>query len=209
VSAGQERKLVIGLIGGMGSGKSTIAELFARRGARVISGDRAGHEALRQPDIRQRIVERWGRQLLDEQGEIERRQLGRIVFADRGERQALEAMVFPWIERRLREQIAGAAADPDVRLILLDAAIMLEAGWDRVCDRLVFVEAPRDDRLRRLSAQRGWTEKEVEDRENSQMSLDEKRRRADAVIANTGTLKDLGRQVDDFLCRWGIKDETV
>src|SRR5262245_3042424 len=102
------RKPVVGLIGGMGSGKSRVADLFAARGARVISGDALGHEALRQPAIRSRVVERWGPGVLDERGAIDRRNLGRLVFADAGQRRELEALVFPWIERRLQEEIAAA-----------------------------------------------------------------------------------------------------
>src|SRR5260370_42696795 len=88
-------KFVIGVIGGMGSGKSQVAAELAKRGARVISGDRLGHEALRQPEIRSQILERWGGGILDEKQEIDRRRLGAIVFADVGERRKLEALVFP------------------------------------------------------------------------------------------------------------------
>src|SRR6266496_904490 len=97
------RKPVIGLIGGIGSGKSRVAAEFARRGARVIAGDQLGHEALRQPDVKARIVERWGPGVLDTSGEVERRKVAAIVFADPAELRALEAIVFPWIERRIAE----------------------------------------------------------------------------------------------------------
>src|SRR5438105_3251594 len=95
-------KPVLGLIGGIGSGKSVVAEELARRGARIVSGDRLGHEALRQPDIRERIVERWGRGVLDAAGEIDRRKVGAIVFGEERERKALENIVFPYIEAGIR-----------------------------------------------------------------------------------------------------------
>jgi dephospho-CoA kinase len=193
-----KRILVVGLIGGMGSGKSLVAAELARRGARVISGDRLGHEALKQPDIRARVVERWGPAVLDGGGEIDRRKLGAIVFGDVRQRRALEALVFPAIERGIRAAIAAAQSDPDVRLVVLDAAIMVEAGWDAACDRLIFVDAPREVRVRRLIEQRGWSAKEVDARETAQMALTEKRGRADYVLDNSGPPEQLARQVDDL-----------
>ena len=198
------KKPVIGLIGGIGSGKSRVAELLARRGARVLSGDQAGHEALRQPEVKARVVERWGPGVLDEHGEVDRRRLAARVFADPAERRALEAIAWPWIGRRLREQVEAARADPAVRLILLDAAVLLEAGWDGVCDRLVYVDAPRDVRLRRLAEQRGWSAKEVTAREEAQLPLTEKARRADDVLDNSGPPEALARQVDELLQKWGV-----
>jgi dephospho-CoA kinase len=194
--------LVIGLIGGIGAGKSRVAEVLARRGAVVIAGDPAGHEALRQPDIRARVVARWGQGVLAANGEVDRRALGRIVFADPAERVALEGMVFPWIGARLREQLAAAKAAPGVRWVVLDAAVMLEAGWNNVCDRIVYIGVPRDVRLSRLARQRGWSESELAAREAAQWPLDAKRARADAVIDNTGSEADLERQVDALLARW-------
>jgi dephospho-CoA kinase len=181
-----------------------VAAEFARHGARVISGDEAGHEALRQPDIRARIVERWGPRVLDEKGAISRRAVGQIVFADAGERRALEAIVFPYIERRLREQIAEAAADPGVALVVLDAAILLEAGWNNLVNQIVYVHAPRDVRLKRLAEHRGWTEKEVAARENAQMPLSEKMSRADAIVDNSGSLEEVAQQIDELLAAWGL-----
>src|SRR5262249_13230050 len=131
-------KPVIGLVGGIGSGKSRVAAEFALHGARVVSGDEAGPEALRQPETKARVAERWPG-VLDATGEVDRRKLGAVVFGDPREREALEGIVFPWITERLREQVVAAREDPAVRLVLLDAAVMLEAGWNNVCDRLVYV----------------------------------------------------------------------
>ena len=170
----------------------------------MITADEFGHEALRQADIRAQVVQRWGRQVVDEHGEVSRKKLGDIVFADERERRALEALVFPWIERRLREEMEAARSDPRYSLIVLDAAIMLETGWSRICDRLVYVDAPRDLRLRRMAEKRGWNEKEVAARESAQMSLEEKRGWADDVLDNSGSLAQLAEQVDNLLRQWGL-----
>jgi dephospho-CoA kinase len=199
-------KFIIGLVGGIGSGKSRVADEFRKHGAAVISGDTLGHEALRQPEIREQVVARWGREVLDGQGEVDRRKVAKIVFANPSERRALEDMLFPWIERRIREQVGAAQADPAVRLVVLDAAIMMETGWDRVCDRIVFVDTPREARLRRLAEQRGWSTGEVEAREAAQLPLKEKAGRADVVLDNAGPPEHLARQVEALLRRWEPAD---
>lgn len=197
-------KPILGLIGGMGSGKSFIASELARHGGRIISGDLAGHEALRQPDIKAKLVARWGTKILDENGDISRRAVAGVVFNKDEERRALESLVFPFIEQRFREESAKAQRDPAVRFVVLDAAIMLEAGWNNVCDRLVYVDSPRALRLQRLREQRGWKEEEVAAREQAQMPLEEKRRRADAVIENSGTSEEAARQVECLLREWKL-----
>jgi dephospho-CoA kinase len=199
---------VVGLIGGMGSGKSLIGEMFRQKGAKVISGDRLGHEALRQPSILAAIVQRWGPAVLEADASISRGRLAAIVFQNRQEREALEALVFPWIERRMQEEIAAARARAEFSLIVLDAAIMLEAGWDKACDWLVYVHAPRAERVRRLMEQRGWGAKEVQERENVQLPLTEKVSRADFAIDNSGSTKRVARQVDALLRQWGVAQGT-
>ncbi len=192
-------KPVVGLIGGIGSGKSAVAELFAEMGGYVIDADRLGHEALRQPDIAAQVVQRWGPRVIDSGGGVNRRLLAKIVFNDPAQRQALEALVFPWIERRIQEELIKADQDPEAAFIVLDAAILLETGWGRVCDQLVFVDAPQALRLERLAASRGWTADEVAAREQAQMGLEEKKAHAQTVIANAGDLAQTRSQVEQYV----------
>jgi dephospho-CoA kinase len=196
--------LVVGLIGGIGSGKSRVAAELKRHGARVLEGDKLGHEALRQPAIRGEVVQRWGKEVLNEDGEVDRRRLGRIVFGDPVELRALERMVFPFIERGFREGLARAAGAAEVALVVLDAAILLEAGWNEMCDRIVYIDAPRPIRLQRLARERGWSAKEVEAREQVQWSLTEKVSRADVAVDNAGAPEQLARQIETLLRQWGI-----
>lgn len=195
-------KPVIGLIGGIGSGKSAAAAALARRGGRIVAGDPAGHAALRQPEIRSHIAERWPKSIGND-GEIDRRTLGRIVFANPAQLKELESIVFPWIKLRLLEEIAAAQADPTVRFVVLDAAVMLEAGWTDACDKLIFVDAPRQVRVARVAG-RGWTGDDLDRRERSQMTLEEKRALADVVLSNAGGLDELQHQADGILEKWGL-----
>ncbi|MGH7169806.1 MAG: dephospho-CoA kinase [Gemmataceae bacterium] len=204
MTAAKGNKRVIGLIGGIGSGKSQVAAAFARQGARIIAGDQLGQAALRDPAIRARVASRWGEAILEKGGEIDRRRLGAIVFANPVERKALEAIAHPWIRRHILADIEAARQDPSVPLIVLDAAIMLEAGWNEVCDRLVYIEAPRAVRLQRVAHQRGWNEKEVDARERAQLPLTEKVVRADHVLDNSASLEHLNRQVTDLIHLWGL-----
>lgn len=199
-----KHKPVIGLIGGIGSGKSLVASEFARHGGRVISGDELGHKALQQPEIARQVLEIWGSRVLDESGSVDRRKLGAIVFADTAELRKLEQLVFPLIEQGIAGEIDSASEQPGCRFVVLDAAVMLEAGWDRFCDRIVYVDAPREIRLQRLAEQRGWNSEQLAAREKAQMDLNEKRNRVDAVLDNIGTALETGRQVEQLLNGWNV-----
>jgi len=191
---------IIGLIGGIGSGKSRVAAELARHGGIVISGDKLGHQALQDPDIKAAVIQRWGNGILDADGNIDRHRLGKIVFADAKERQALEKLAFPYIERRIGEELIDKAKNnPRPAFVVLDAAVMLEAGWNKFCDRLVYVKAPRPIRLRRLAEQRGLDENEVAMRENAQWPEAEKEKRADFVLDNSGSPEELNQQVNELL----------
>jgi dephospho-CoA kinase len=196
---------VVGLIGGIGAGKSLVAAAFAKHGAFVISGDALGHEALRDPGVLARVVDRWGQVVLHEDGSVSRRRLAQIVFADPAERQALEALVFPYIEARFREELMKARTAPGAgpALVVLDAAVMLEAGWNNVCDQLVYVHAPREQRLARV-ASRGWSPADVAARERAQLPLSVKASRADVTVDNSGAPEDVDRQVAALLTGWGF-----
>ena len=158
-------KPVIGLVGGIGAGKTTAAQCFARRGGKVIDADAFGHAALEQTEVVAKIVDRWGKSVQKADGALDRRVIGRIVFANPEERNALESMVFPFIRERCRAEIETGQRDPSVRFLLLDAAIMLEAGWNEKVDRLVYVDAPRGTRLDRVATRSGWSDADLMVRE--------------------------------------------
>jgi dephospho-CoA kinase len=204
ISQSQKAQPVLGLIGGIGSGKSLVAAELVKQGGFLISGDLLGHEALYQPEIKEKVIQRFGEDITDGQGNIIRRKLGAKVFTAREELQALEELVFPFIEKRIKEEIAHARQKPEIDFIVLDAAIMVETGWDQVCDALIFVDAPRPVRLQRLAKQRGWKEKEVANREKMQMDLSLKKQRADHVVDNAGSPESIPGQVRDILRRLGL-----
>jgi dephospho-CoA kinase len=194
----------IGIIGGIGSGKSLVAETMRQFGGYLIAADQLGHEALRQPDIRGHLIARWGNAILDDDRQVDRKKLGRIVFADSADLKALEAQVFPYIEKRILEEVAHALTMPDVKFIILDAAIMLETGWHRSCQKLVFVDTPAELRLARLQEKRGWDEQELKRREKAQMPLEVKRRHADAVIVNDAGPDKVFLEVKSTLEQWKV-----
>jgi len=193
----------IGIVGGIGSGKSLVANAMQQLGGHLINADRLGHEALEQPDTQARLIERWGPSILKD-GKPDRRQIGRIVFSNAEELRALERIVFPHIEKRIHEEIARARTLSGVQFIILDAAILLETGWKRHCDKIVFVDTPREIRLQRLMEHRGWDEHEVERREKMQMPLEQKKMHADAIVINDGEREKVVRQVQDTLVSWKV-----
>jgi dephospho-CoA kinase len=197
-------KPVVGLIGGIGAGKSTAAKCFAARGGQVIDADALGHEALRQPEVIESLVRRWGERIRRADGSLDRREIAKIVFADPAARNALEATVFPYIAGRTRELIAAAQANPGVAFVVLDAAVLLEAGWGELVDQLVFVDAPREVRVGRLASRSGWSEADLAAREAAQWPAEEKKLRADAVLVNDSGAAALQEQVDELLTRWRL-----
>src|SRR5262245_36822827 len=198
-------KPVIGLVGGIGAGKSTVAEALARHGGKVVAGDPLGHEALEQRDILDRIADAFARRdILTAEGKVDRKKLGKVVFPSPVERSRLEHLVHPYIEERIREEIDKAQDDPKAKFVVLDAAVMLEAGWDDVCDKLIYVDAPRPVRLARVKAQRGWTDTDLANREAVQMPAEKKKERADAVIDNGGTPTATTAQVDELVRKWKL-----
>jgi dephospho-CoA kinase len=195
---------IIGIVGGIGSGKSLVAASMQRLGGHLINADQLGHEALEQPGLKAQLVKRWGNSILDAQGKTDRKKVGRIVFADAAELRALEGLVFPFIEARILAEMERARSIGDVQFIILDAAIMLETGWSKHCDKVIFVESPREIRLQRLLTHRGWDEKEVDRREKAQMPIDEKRLHADAIVLNDGEPEKVAKQVKDTLVSWKV-----
>jgi dephospho-CoA kinase len=191
--------LVIGVVGGVACGKSLVARQFERLGAGVLNADLAGHEALRHDEVKEAIRAHWGESVLDAHGEVDRSRVARIVFAPlpEGPRELarLEQITHPVIEQILRRRL-DEFRQQGVAAVVLDAAVLLKAGWDRLCDAVVFVDAPAERRIA-WAAQRGWSEADWAAREAAQTPLDEKRRRADLIIDNSGTPDQTRIQVEN------------
>lgn len=193
---------MIGIVGGIGSGKSAVARWVASQAnVHVIDADRLGHEVLLAADVKAALRHQFGGDIFDSQGEVQRGVLARRVFGDserhRAERHELEQIVHPEIERRIIDEIARAEQAGN-EAILLDAAVLFEARWQRQCDAVVFVDTPDDVRLQRVQQRSGWTAEELHRREASQLSLSEKRKHSDAVVSNAGEVSDGGQQLLNF-----------
>ena len=198
MDANKSQFAIVGIVGGIASGKTFVAKQLAARGAVVIDADQLGHAVLEEPDVQRAISGRWGREVTDENGLIDRAKIAKIVFADtpRGaeELRYLEGLTHPRIKQRVLDELKRLKAQ-GVQVVVLDAPVLLEAGWDKLCERIVYVEAPRDVRLGRALA-RGWTKEDFERREKVQDSLNTKRQAADLVIDNSASPEASIVQID-------------
>jgi len=184
-SAGRNRKPVIGICGGIGSGKSFVANLFARQGCHVIDADRIAREATANPAIEAAITARFGPDARRPDGALDRAAIGKRVFADERELAWLESWIHPVVREQRHRQRAAAQRDPDVVAIVEDVPLLLENGIDREVDVVVFVDADEPTRHERTRLGRGWTPEQHARRESRQIPLDSKARRADYVIENS------------------------
>ena len=188
----REGPLVIGLVGGIGSGKSEVARVLADEGCVVIDSDAEARRLIQSTSVRDTLVSWWGDEILAEDGTVDRKKVAQIVFSDPEERKRLEGLLHPLIHEARQRKIRENA---DAPAIVIDAPLLYEAGVDRECDAVIFVDAPREVRLARVREHRGWDEDELARREVSQMTIEEKRRRADVVIRNDASLEELRRRV--------------
>jgi dephospho-CoA kinase len=188
---------VIGIVGGVASGKSTVGREFARLGAVVLDADESAHRALDDPDVKAALVARWGEGILSADGRVDRTTVAAKVFGHAAadeERRFLESLVHPRVRRDLEAQMQALAAR-GVGAVVLDIPLLVEVGWQDMCDVVYFLDVPRSERIRRAK-ERGWSEDELNRREAAQASVEEKRQAADRVIANGGSVDDLRREVD-------------
>ena len=190
---------VIGILGGIASGKSLVADLLHELGAIVLDADQMGHQVLREPDVIDELVQRWGTQVVDEAGEVLRGAVAEIVFSPDGQEELrfLESLTHPLIAAKLKEQMRELAAEQPDAVMILDAPVMLKAGWNRLCDKILFIDVPRNIRWERAKG-RGWGEHDFDAREASQESLHTKRQLADVVIDNSGTPERTAEQIRKF-----------
>lgn len=192
--------LLVGLTGNIGSGKSTVATLLSERGATLIDSDVLARRAVDPGSSGlERIVRRWGNDVVNPDGTLDRAVLRQRVFGDPDELEALNDIIHPEV-RQLRDRLVSEARARGDRLVVCDIPLLFEKGMAGEFDCIVLVDAPRPVRLERLVRDRGLRETEAMAMITAQMPAELKRARADFVVENTGTLADLERRVDGV---WG------
>ncbi|MHC4692443.1 MAG: dephospho-CoA kinase [Planctomycetota bacterium] len=202
------KKPIIGILGGICSGKSTVAAEFAKLGCKVIDADKIAHELLERKDIREMIVGLFGEAVTGPGGKIDHKKLAGIVFADAEKLTSLNRIIHPFVLERAEELIEKYNGQSHVKAIVLDIPLLAEVGWDKKCDKLIFVDCKRDLRIKRAKKKGIFDENQLKIRENFQISLDNKVAITDNSIDNNSGFSALAKQIADiFSCiieKWGL-----
>ncbi len=203
-----KKKPIIGIIGGVGSGKSTVAAEFAKLGCKVIDADKIAHDLLEEKAAREKIVGLFGQIILDSAGKIDHKKLADVVFADADKLSSLNKIIHPLVLRQAEELIKQYNCQNEVRAIVLDMPLLVEVGWAKRCDKLIFVDCKRQLRVDRAKKMGVSDENQLKIRENFQISLDNKVAIADNAVDNNSDFSALARQVTDIFSyimgKWGL-----
>ena len=195
---------VIGLVGQVCSGKSAVAEAFGKLGARIYDADKAVHALYERPDVTREVAAMFGSAVLDADGKVDRKALARIVFNDRSQLVRLtQGIIFPRTGAEMQKAIEDFK-NSDATVLVLDAPALFESGRQDTCDTIVYVAAPLE-RREAWARKRGWIPGEIARREGMLENDDEKRRRADAIIMNDGTLDEVERQAGRLMRLWTMQ----
>jgi dephospho-CoA kinase len=192
-------KPVIGLIGGIGSGKSTIARQFASLGCAVIDSDAVAHEVLQTPEVKDLLRDWLGPAIFRDDGSVSRRAVAARIFNNPESTTRLNQIIHPRVAHHRESAMAQFLADPSVIGIIWDTPLLLETALNQHCDAVVFVNAPHNQRLSRIIATRGWSPEELDRREKLQIPLDKKADIADYCVDNSGDETSSLRQVQRVL----------
>ncbi len=193
-----KKKPIIGILGGVGSGKSTVAAEFGKLGCVVIDADEIAHNLLKRKDLRKKVIARFGRGILKRGGKIDRRKLAGVAFAGARNISALNRIIHPLVFKEVRELIKKANGQKKVAAIVLDMPLLMEVGWQKRCDRLIFVKCRRQIRFKRAKKAGILNLEKLKFRENFQISLDKKKSVADNTIDNNSGFSALAKQVTDI-----------
>jgi len=190
--------IVIGLTGGILSGKSTVSEMLAQRGAVIIDADRIGHEAYK-PHTRvwQEVVDAFGGGILRENGEIDRKKLGEIVFNDPQALARLNLIMHPQMHSMMRQEIDRLRGE-GVEVVVLEAAVLIEANWTDLVDEVWVTVAPEETAVKRLHNRSGLSEEQARARIRSQLSLEERAKHADVIIDTDCQLAEVEARVEEL-----------
>ena len=192
-------------MGGIASGKSTIAGMLQSLGADVIDADKICHQLINTKDIALDITKRWGNQIQDIHGKIKRDALAEIVFSDREELSALNSIIHPKAIEQIKSRIALLHNEAVTQAIVLDAALLVESHLTNICNIVLFVDTNKERCKVRVQNNRKWPLDEIAKREKFQGLLPQKREIADVVINNNHSKEDTLNQIKDFWCQFITK----
>ena len=192
--------LKVGLTGGIASGKTTVAKMLAARGCRILDADRIAHQLMApgQPAYEE-IIRAFGRGILDARGAIDRKRLGEIIFADAARRAELNRILHPRVIAEIEKEFARLAAAEPEAIAVVEAALLVEAGYHPQLDKLVVTVCSREQQLERLMKMTGLARAQAEQRLAAQLPLEEQRCHADYEIDCSGALADTERQVEKLV----------
>ncbi|MQG73418.1 MAG: dephospho-CoA kinase [SAR202 cluster bacterium] len=190
--------LVIGLTGSIGTGKSEAARQLEALGASIISADQVGHEAYTpQTEAWEQVVVAFGNGILQEDGEIDRRKLGALVFSDPDQLEKLNQIMHPRMARMVADQIEALRGE-QVDVVVVEAALLFEAGWDSLVEEVWVTDSPEKVVIERLKLRNGMSEEEARKRMSSQMGRIERLERSDYVIENSGDMAALESAIKEL-----------
>ena len=195
------KKVVIGLTGGIGTGKSTVSQILKEKNFPVIDLDVISHEVIKFPKVVEKIVENFGKEVLEYNNTgnwiISREKLGRVIFGNREKRVILNSIMHPEILHIMREKILECKKEN--KIIFVEIQLLFEVQWEKEFDYILLVSAEKETQIKRILSRDKRSKEEALSIINSQMSLNEKKKRSDYVIENDGNIQDLERKVDEFL----------
>ena len=199
--------IVIGLTGGIASGKSVVSQMLSEKGALIIDADTIGHEAFRpHTDLWREVVAAFGKDILNRDGEIDRVKLADIVFNNPAALEQLNSIMHPMMHRMVAQKIEELR-NQDVEVVVLEAALLIEASWTDLVDQVWVTVAPEATIIERLCSQKGFTEEQAKARISSQMPLGERSKYADVVIKNNSNLDSLRAKVEALWQKIHLSEE--
>lgn len=195
------KKQVIGITGGIGCGKSVVMEILEKEyGAFIILADTVGHDLMKPGAVNYNgIVKYFGKEILKENGEINRKQLGSIVFGDKEKLEALNEITHPNIITEIKNQINTGLANPDISLVCLESAILFESDLYKLCDTVWYVFANEEIRTRRLIAGRGYSEEYCRTVMAKQKGEEVYREKSHVIINNSGSVEETKAQLERLI----------
>jgi len=199
--------LVVGLTGGIASGKSTVSDMFKEAGIPVVCADELAHEAVKAGSPALEEIRRcFGEEVISPNGELDRAVMARLVFGDQSKRELLESIIHPKVAEE-KDKLLTRLERQGHRLAVVDVPLLYETGWERFFDLVVVVYVPERLQVERLVARDNMSEEDARARLLAQMPIEEKKSRADHVVDNAGSLERTREQVEGILRRLRVLEE--